>query len=143
VQAIKNYSSHLWEKRGVRFLLIGGLCALFNVILIFALVNLLNWNTPFWRSLANLISTEMGLILSFFAYRNFVWQVSDWQWSQIFKKELPAYHLSALAIISARVLVIFPLLDLLGVHYAINTTICIALGSVLSYAINEKLVFKA
>jgi dolichol-phosphate mannosyltransferase len=143
MRAIKNISNQLWEKRGVRFLLIGGLCTLFNLILIVALVNLLNWNSPFWRSLANLISTEICLILSFFVYRKFVWQVSDWQWSQIFKKELPAYHLSALSIISARVLVIFPLLDLLGVHYAINTTICIALGSILSYVANEKLIFKS
>jgi dolichol-phosphate mannosyltransferase len=143
VQTIKNFLSQLWGSRKVRFLLIGGLCTLFNLLLIVALVNLLNWNAPFWRSLANLISTEVSLILSFFAYRKFVWQVCHWQWSQIFSKELPAYHLSGLAIISVRVLIIFPSLDLLGVHYSINIIASIALGSLLSYVVNEKLVFKA
>jgi len=59
---MQKFLQQLWQKRGLRFLLIGGLCTLVNVILIVAIVNLFYWNTPFWRSLANLIAIAITFI---------------------------------------------------------------------------------
>ena len=112
-----------------------------NVLLIIILIDWLHWNTYLWRSLANAISIEVGVLVSFFAYRHYVWQVAGFEWQQILRRELPIYHISIAFILSIRIFALFPLLDWLGIHHAINTMIGIALGAVLSYNLNQKVVF--
>lgn len=130
-----------WRQRSFRFLFVGALLTLVNVLLIIALVNIFNLNTPLLRSLGNLFATEICLLISFFCYRQFVWQVEKLGWQEICLRELPKYHLSVATVISIRVLVLFPLLDWLGLHPALNTMIGIALGALSSYALSDKFVF--
>jgi len=130
-----------WRQRSFRFLLIGALLTLVNVLLIIALVDIFNLNTPLLRSLGNAVATEVCLLISFFCYRQFVWQVEILRWQEIYLRELPKYHLSVATVISIRVLVLFPLLDWLGIYPALNTMIGIALGALSSYALSDKFVF--
>ena len=125
----------------VRFLFVGILTTLANVILIQILIKYLNLNTPLLRSLGNACVTEICLLISFFCYRQFVWQVEKLRWQEIYLRELPKYHVSVASVISLRVLILFPLLDWLGMHPALNTMIGIALGAVSSYALSDKFVF--
>jgi len=138
---LEKISQKLWRQRSFRFLFVGILLTLVNILLIIVLVNVFNLNTPLLRSLGNACATEICLIISFFCYRQFVWQVEKLRWQEICLRELPKYHLSVAAIISIRVLLLFPLLDWFGMHPALNTMIGIALGALSSYALNNKFVF--
>jgi dolichol-phosphate mannosyltransferase len=131
----------LWLQRSFRFLFVGVLLTLLNILLIVVLVNIFNLNTPLLRSLGNACATEICLLISFFCYRQFVWQAEKLRWQEIYLRELPKYHLSVASVISLRVLILFPLLDWLGMHPALNTMIGIALGAVSSYALSDKFVF--
>jgi dolichol-phosphate mannosyltransferase len=57
-------------------------------------------------------------------------------------KQLPLYHVSAGTAVLLRVLVVFPLLDRLGVDYGINTIIGVLLSAIINYLISDRLVFK-
>jgi dolichol-phosphate mannosyltransferase len=131
----------LWRQRSFRFLFVGVLLTLVNILLIIALVNIFNLNTPLLRSLANGFAIEICLLLSFFCYRQFVWQIEILYWPDVLRRELPLYHLSVAWVITIRIFLLFPLLDWLGVHHALNTMIGIALGAVLSYYLSNKFVF--
>ena len=132
----------LFRQRVVKFLFGGGVAAVFNLCLIFVLIEWLGFNDPFLRNLANIISIELSLIFSFFIYRIWVWPGGVWQFSEVFLKQLPLYHLSAGTAVLMRIFVVFPLLDRLGVNYGINTLIGVLLSAILNYLISDRLVFK-
>jgi len=130
-----------WSRRSVRFVLVGGLTTFANILLISVFIKYLNLSTPLLRSLGNAFATEICLLLSFFCYRQFVWQVKSFHWNKVLRYELPIYHLSVASILVLRILLLFPLLDWLGVHHALNTLIGIVLGAASSYALSDKFVF--
>jgi putative flippase GtrA len=136
----------LLDNRIVRFLICGVVTAIFNVILLAVLIEsfkLNQANQAFFRNLANVISIEVSLIFSFFVYRIWVWSSSSWNSKKIFKQELPLFHLSCGIVIATRSLILFPLLDWIGINYAVNSLIGIGIGSVMNYAISNKWVFKS
>jgi dolichol-phosphate mannosyltransferase len=133
----------LLEPRSLRFLLVGMLGALSNILILLALVDLLHWETIFLKSLANIIATEICLVASFFGYRQFVWQIESFDWQSVLQSELPNYHISIASVITIRSLLLFPFMDWLGLDSAINTAIGIGIGAVLTYTLSEKLIFAA
>ncbi|MEM8832845.1 MAG: glycosyltransferase, partial [Cyanobacteria bacterium P01_G01_bin.19] len=130
------------RQRAFKFLLGGGVAAAFNLLLIFILIEWLGFTTPLLRNVANIISIELSLILSFFIYRIWVWPGGNWNLNSVLLKQLPLYHLSAGSAVLLRVLVVFPLLDNWGVPYGINTIVGVLLSAVLNYLISDRLVFK-
>ena len=134
--------SKLFRQRAVKFLIGGGVAAVFNLCLIYILIEWLGFNDPFLRNLANIISIELSLIFSFFIYRIWVWPGGVWKFSEVFLKQLPLYHLSAGTAVLMRIFVVFPLLDRLGVNYGINTLIGVLFNAILNYLISDHLVFK-
>jgi putative flippase GtrA len=135
-----------FDNRIVRFLICGVITAVFNVVLLAILIEsfkLNQANQAFFRNLANVISIEISLIFSFFVYRIWVWSSSSWTPKEIFRSELPLFHLSCGIVIAIRSFILFPLLDWIGVNYAINSLIGIAIGSAINYVISNKWVFKA
>jgi putative flippase GtrA len=140
--ALKNFL----DNRIVRFLICGAITAVFNVVFLAILIesfNLNQENQAFFRNLANVISIEISLIFSFFVYRTWVWPSSSWTLKRIFKQELPLFHLSCGIVIATRSFLLFPLLDWVGINYAVNSLIGIAIGSVMNYIISNKWVFKS
>jgi dolichol-phosphate mannosyltransferase len=142
---MQNFLRQIWlrlsEPRSLRFLVVGILGAITNILLLEALVDCLDWETTFLRSLANIMATEICLVASFFAYRQIVWQMETISWPDVLCRELPRYHLSIAWVIIIRIFLLFPLLDWLGLHHTFNTMLGISLGAVLSYILNDKLVF--
>lgn len=135
-------SVKFFQQKIVKFLFGGGVAAGFNLLLIFVLIEWLGFNTSLLRNLANIIAIELSLILSFFIYRLWVWTGGVWRISAILFKQLPLYHLSAGTAVLLRVLVVFPLLDRLGVNYGVNTIIGVLLSAIINYLISDRLVFK-
>lgn len=125
-----------------KFLIGGGVAAAFNLVLMFCLIEWLRFNTPFLRNIANVVSIEISLIFSFFVYRIWVWTGGTWTVREVLWRQLPLYHLSAGTAVIARIFLLFPLLDWLGVNYAINTLVGVLVSATLNYLISDRLVFK-
>lgn len=133
----------LVKRKFFRFLVCGFVTASFNIFLIYSLINFLGFDTPFLRNMANVLAIEVSLIFSFFVYKNWVWSGGKWTVREVLWKQIPLYHVSVGATVTLRSLVLFPILDWLGVNYAINTLLGVLLGSFLNYFSNDKVVFKA
>jgi dolichol-phosphate mannosyltransferase len=127
--------------RILRFLFGGGVAAAFNLILIALLIETLGFDTPLLRSLANIIAMELALLVSFAIYRAWVWTGGSWSLKDLLLRQLPLYHVSAGAAVLLRSLLVFPLLDYLGVSYGVNTLIGILLSASLNYVVSDRLVF--
>ncbi|HEY9850416.1 MAG TPA: glycosyltransferase [Leptolyngbyaceae cyanobacterium] len=135
--------SKLFQNRIFKFIIAGGVAAVFNLLLIYALIEMLNFNTPVLRNVANVIAIEISLVFSFFLYRIWVWPGGNWTFREVWLRQLPLYHMSAGSAIIARSFIVFPLLDWLGIDYKINTLIGILINASLNYLISDKLVFKS
>lgn len=133
----------LFQQRLFKFIIGGGVAALFNLLLIFVLIDLLRFNTPFLRNVANAVSIELSLLFSFFVYRIWVWPGGNWTVREVLWRQLPLYHVSAGASVITRILILFPFLDWLGVNYGINTLVGVLLSAVLNYVISDRLVFRS
>ncbi|MBD2251219.1 glycosyltransferase [Nostoc parmelioides] len=126
----------------LKFLLGGGLAAGLNLVLIFLLIEKLNFDTAFLRNIANVLSIEISLIFSFFIYRTWVWTGGIWNLREVVLRQLPLYHVSAGLAVITRVFLIFPILDWLRVNYAVNTLIGALLSASINYLISDSFVFK-
>lgn len=131
----------LLRQRVFRFLVGGGVALSFNILLISFMIELLGLNTHILRNAANAVSIELSLLFSFFVYRTWVWPVHNSTFQEILLRQIPLYHLSAGAAIGSRILIVFPLLDWLGVHYVINTLIGVSLGATINYMLSDRFVF--
>lgn len=132
----------LFQNRIWRFLICGGISAVFNIVLLAIIIETWQIKNPINRNIANIVSIEISLIFSFFLYRIWVWSMDTWNFRKILWREIPIYQLSCGSVVAIRGFILFPLLDWLGINYSINTLIGIIIGSVLNFVMNEKLVFK-
>jgi dolichol-phosphate mannosyltransferase len=134
--------SKIITSRITRFLIGGGIAAANNLFLMFLFVDFLGFNTSLLRNLANAISIELSLLLSFFIYRLWVWPGGDWNLKGVLFRQLPLYHVSAGSAIIIRIFLLFPILDWIGIKYAINTLIGIIIGAAVNYILSDNLVFR-
>lgn len=132
----------LLRHRIFKFLVGGGVSTAVNVLLIFAMIELLGLDTPVLRNIANAASIELSLLFSFFVYRTWVWPGGTWTVREVLWRQIPLYHVSAGTAVIIRILILFPLLDWLGINYAINTLVGVLLGAGLNYVISDRLVFR-
>ncbi len=131
----------LLRQRIFRFLVGGGVSLAFNVLLISIMIELLGLDTPILRNVANAASIELSLLFSFFVYRTWVWSGGNSTIQEILRRQIPLYHLSVGAAVGSRILIVFPILDWLGVNYVINTLIGVFLGASINYMISDRFVF--
>jgi dolichol-phosphate mannosyltransferase len=132
----------LLQKKVVRFLVGGGIATIINLFLIFVLIEWLGFNTVTLRNLANIIAIELSLLASFFIYRIWVWTGGSWKIREVIFLQIPLYHLAAGTAILARIFLIFPILNWLGVNYLINTFIGALVSAAINYIISDSIVFK-
>lgn len=133
----------IFQPKVLKFLVGGGIAAIVNLLLIFLLIERLDFNTPILRNIANIISIEISLVFSFFVYRIWVWTGGVWTFREVVLRQLPLYHISAGAAVIIRVLILFPILDWLGVKYTVNTIIGVLLSASINYLISDRFVFKS
>jgi putative flippase GtrA len=131
----------LWQEKVFRFLICGAITALFNVLLLDAIIKIFEIQTSFLRNLANVGSIEVSLLFTFFVYRAWVWSTKCSTIREMIFRQIPLFHLSSGISIVGRGFIVFPILDWMGVHYVLNTLIGIVLGSIVNYKISDKWVF--
>ncbi|WP_013324417.1 glycosyltransferase [Gloeothece verrucosa] len=132
----------MFKNKIFKFLIGGGFAAAFNIVLMFLLIEWLGFNTVFLRNIANVISIELSLLLSFFIYRIWVWPGGVWTVREVLWRQIPLYHVAAGTAIMVRIFLLFPLLDWLGINYAVNTLVGVLVSASLNYLISDRLVFK-
>ena len=131
----------LWQPKILKFLIGGGIATLINLLLVFTLIDVIGLNTPTLRNIANIIAIELSLLSSFFIYRTWVWPGGNWTIKEVLLRQIPLYHIAASTAILARIFLVFPILDWLGVNYIINTLIGVVVNATLNYWISDRLVF--
>ncbi|QIR38004.1 glycosyltransferase [Tolypothrix sp. PCC 7910] len=132
----------LLRQKVFKFIVGGGIAAFINLLLIFALIEWIGFNTPTLRNIANALSIELSLLASFFIYRIWVWTGGAWTFREVLWRQIPLYHVSAGAAVIVRIFILFPLLDWLKVDYKINTLVGVLVSATLNYIISDRLVFK-
>jgi len=128
-------------ERILLFLVGGCSAAIVNLVLVYVGVDLLGLDSDLQQNYVNIVAMEISLVYSFVIYRAFVWRIKTWDASQVFLRQLPLYHLSAGAGILVRAL-LFPVLQLLGVHYLPNVALGILVGAAANYVLTDNFVFK-
>ncbi|HCF29186.1 MAG TPA: glycosyl transferase, partial [Cyanobacteria bacterium UBA11049] len=101
----------LLNQQAFRYLICGGVTAVFNVLLISIMIEAFGFNTPVLRNIANVSALEISLIFSFFVYKIWVWSGGTWTLKRVLLYQIPLYHISAGVSIIARTLILFPILD--------------------------------
>ncbi len=132
----------LLDSRVFRFLICGVISAAFNILLLAVLIESFQLDEPFWRNLANFIAIEVSVLFTFFIYRLWVWSSHRWSLQKTLRREIPLFHVSCGVSVAARSFILFPILDWMGVNYAINSLIGITIGSVMNYVISDRVVFR-
>ncbi len=128
-------------ERILLFLVGGGSAAIVNLVLAYVGVDLLGLSSELQQNYVNLVAMEISLVYSFFVYRAFVWRIKTWDKAHVLLRQLPLYHLSAGAAVLVRTL-LFPLVQLLGVHYLSNIALGILVGAAMNYVLIDNFVFK-
>jgi dolichol-phosphate mannosyltransferase len=130
-------------ERILLFLIGGSSAAALNLVLAYIGVDLLGFSSELHQNYVNIVTMEAGLVYSFFVYRAFVWKDKLSSKSRILLRQLPIYHLSAGAALVARGLLIFPLLQLLSVHYLLNIIVGLLAGAAITFVLSDRYVFTA
>lgn len=126
----------------ISLFLVGGCsAAVVNLVLVYIGVDLLGLSSDLQQNYVNLVAMEISLVYSFFVYRAYVWKIKTWDTARIFLRQLPLYHLSAGTGVLVRAL-LFPFLQLVGVHYLLNVTLGILIGAAVNYVLTNNFVFK-
>ncbi len=134
------YSAAPHLGRILRFLVAGGSAAALNLFLAYVGVDLLGFRSDLQQNYVNFATMETSLIYSFFVYRAFVWKDKTSSISRIVLRQLPLYHLSAGAALLSRTL-LFPILQVIGLHYLLNIAIGILTGAAINYMLTHRYVF--
>ncbi len=126
----------------LKFLVGGGITTCFNLALIFLLIDWWGWNTLLLHNIANVISIELSILLSFVIYRFWVWTEEDLNLKEILLKQIFLFHVATGTVIIARVFFLFPLLDWWSIDPKINTLAGGLFGATLNYISSDRIVFK-
>lgn len=123
------------------FLIVSGSAVILNLLLLFMMVNFMGFNTALGENIANAVSMEIGIVYNFFMSRAITWKDRQWEHGSKLFIQLIKFHLTIGITILFR-LVLFPILQLAGIHYIINAAIGIAISAVFNYIIYDNLIFK-
>ncbi len=105
-------------------------------------MDLLGFRSDLQQNYINFAAMETSLLYSFFVYRAFVWKDKASPARRILLRQIPLYHLSAGAGLLSRML-LFPALQILGLHYLLNIVVGILAGATVNYILTDRYVFKS
>jgi dolichol-phosphate mannosyltransferase len=124
-----------------KFLVVSGSAVIINLVLLFVMVNYLGFNTDIGENIANAVSMELSIIYNFFMSRAITWKDRLREHGSRLLIQLIKFHVTIGITILFRLL-LFPILQLAGIHYIINAAIGIVISAVFNYFIYDNLIFK-
>ncbi len=130
----------LLKKRVSKFLVTGTAGALINLAAMFLIVRIFKMTSAIQSNIANLLSIEVSIWFSFIMNRNWTWSERPLFSNLKLVKQFMVFHIAVGASVLFRA-GLYPLLQLTGMYYLVNSAIGIALGSIINYFFFDKLIF--
>jgi len=143
IDLLRNFTSYVRQRKWVigKFLLVGGSAVVLNLLLLFLMVRYLGFNTPLGENIANAISMESSIIYNFFMSRALTWSDRYKERGRRLFPQIIKFHIAIGLTILLR-LVLFLLLQRLGVFYLLNAAIGIAIAAAFNFVAYDTVVFK-
>ena len=129
------------NERLKRFLIVGLSAAIVNFALMVFFVEVLSFKTYFLKNIANTISIEVSVFFNFLLSRIWTWGDAPKRQGKGLVSQFIFFNLAASTGILIRV-IIFAILDKIGVYYLINVFFGIGIASILNFILYDKLIFR-
>ncbi len=126
--------------RVFKFIVIGSIGAVINLLAFYLLVQCAAMRTVLLKNVANILSIEIGIWFSFAMNRNWTWNDRTLLKRRKLLKQFVFFHLAVGLSVIVRI-VLFPILQYLGLNYLINSALGIAFGSVINYFSFDRMIF--
>jgi len=129
------------NERLKRFIIVGSSAAIVNFAFMIFFVEALFFNTYLLKNIANLISIEVSVFFNYLLSRIWTWDDALKRKGKGLIAQFIYFNLVALTGIFVR-LIIFAILDKLGVFYLVNVFCGIGIASILNFILYDKLIFE-
>jgi putative flippase GtrA len=123
------------------FLIVGSSAAIVNFALMIFFVEVLSFDTYALKNIANVISIEVSVFYNFLLSRVWTWGDAPKRQGKGLVSRFIFFNLAALTGIIIRIIV-FAVLDKLGVFYIINVFLGISIAAIIDFILYDKLIFR-
>jgi len=124
-----------------KFVIVSGSAVILNLLLLYLLVQYMQFNTTLGENVANAISMEIAIIYNFLMSRAITWSDRKKEAGHQLFYQLIKFHLTIGITILLR-LVLFFFLQMTSLHYLLNAAIGIALASAINFVAYDTLIFQ-
>jgi glycosyltransferase involved in cell wall biosynthesis/ubiquinone/menaquinone biosynthesis C-methylase UbiE len=129
-----------YSAKTIKYIINGSIIALFQILIMWAMVSSLNIQEFQNLNIANIISIELALLFAFILHSKITWQ-QNFKTKANFLSKLIKFHLVTFISIFIRI-VLFYFLATIGIFYLLNTLICIFIAVIINFFGYDKIVFK-
>ena len=130
-----------FTERVKRFFIAGASAALVNLSLMVLFVEVFGFDTCLLRNIANIVSIELGIIYNFTISRMWTWVDVPQRKGTGLMAQCVSFHIANLTGMAVRV-IIFAVLDKLGVFYILNVMAGAIVAATMSFMMYDRFVFK-
>ncbi len=135
--------SHVRHQRStlIKFLLVSGSAVAINLLLLFLMVSYMGFGTPLGENIANAVSMELAIVYNYFMSRAITWKHRRKEEGGRLFLQIVKFH-AAIGVTILFRLVLFPVLQGLGIQYVFNAAIGIAVSALFNYVVYDTIIFK-
>lgn len=108
----------------------------------YVLVQFFGFSTVILENVANAVSMEISILYNFILSRHWTWSDAIREEGMALFKQLASFH-AVIATTAVLRLVLFPLLQVTGIHYLLNTAIGIGCAAAINYFLYDSWIFKS
>lgn len=125
----------------VKFLAVSGSAVALNLVLLFLMVRYWGFGSSLMQNVANGVSMEISIIYNFLLSRAITWNDRIKESGGRLFVQMLQFH-AAIGVTVLFRLVLFPVLQHVGVPYLLNAAAGIGLGAIFNFFVYDSLVFK-
>jgi dolichol-phosphate mannosyltransferase len=125
----------------LKFLAVGGSAAVINLALVYALIDISGLDTFLLRNIVNIFAMVISTACAFVLNRRWTWHNIPKRNGNKLIKQYIFYNFITLGGIMIRI-ILFALLDLLGLYHLFNVAIGISLAAIFNFKMYDKHIFQ-
>lgn len=130
-----------YNERIKRFLIVGFSAAIVNFLIISFFIEILGFESYFFKNLANILAIEISAIYNFSVSRLWTWKDAARKHGKSLVPHFISFNLALLAGIIIRV-ILFAVLEKWGTFYLLNVAFGIGIAASIDFILYDKLVFR-
>jgi dolichol-phosphate mannosyltransferase len=128
------------KEKFIKFFIIGLSLTILNLLLIYFFIEVLLFNTKFLENIANAVTIEIGIILSFILNRNWTWKDVSLNSKKNIFFQLIRFH-TVVGFTAILRIVLFIIFQSFYLDYLFNTLLCIFIASIFNFILYDSKVF--